>query len=181
MSYKLLVTLAAGLLSLTTGSLALGAEIAGTVADKLAKPVAGAQVSVQDAMGKRIASATSNSQGHYQTAELEPGRYDCILDAHTAGLKGGRVSAGLGDKGLTINWTASPGTAAIAETSVGITQQTVAGDPLGLSPATFGAAVAGSTLAVAGGVIGGYFAAGGFSSSSSSSTGPSVGPASPSL
>jgi hypothetical protein len=181
MTYKLSVTLIVGLFSLATASLVLGAEIAGTVTDKQAKPVAGVQVNIQDTMGKTIASATSNSQGQYQVPGLALGKYDCILDAHTAGLKGGRTGADLGDKGLTINWTASPGSAAIAETSVGITQLAIAGDPMGLSPAAFGAAVTGSTLAVTGGVIGGYSAAGGFSSSSNSSTGPGVGAASPSL
>jgi hypothetical protein len=172
MTRRLSVTIVASLFTLAASSSAFSAEIVGSVTDLQGKPVKGVQLSVRNASGKSLTSATPDSKGHYQIAGIKAGQYKYILESHTVGLKGGQTSGYLGDKGLTVNWKVSSAGPATAVASVGIGAAVAAGTTLGLSSAAFGAAVAGGSMAaVAGGVVGGYAATGAFSSS----------PASPSL
>jgi Carboxypeptidase regulatory-like domain len=168
MKRRLSAAVVAGLFMLTISSSAFGAEIVGTVADLQGKPVKGVQLKVQNSTGKSIASVTPDSKGYYQITGLKEGKYNYILEPHTAGFKGGQLSEYLSNKGLTIDWKVSSVGPAAAVASAGI-GTAASGATLGLSSAAFGAAVAGGSIAaVTGGVVGGYAAAGGFSSSQAS-------------
>jgi hypothetical protein len=172
MMWRLSVTIVASLCTLATSSSAFSAEIVGTVADLLGKPVKSVQLSVKNGIGKSLASTTPDSKGHYQISGLKEGQYNYVLESHTAGIKGGQTSGYLGSKGLSLDWKVSTAGPATVVASAGIGAAVAAGTTVGLSSAAFGAAVAGGSIAaVAGGVVGGYAATGGFSSS----------PASPSL
>ncbi len=166
---KMAVMVAAGMLVLTTASLALCAEIVGTVSSVDNKPVSGVQIVVKDTKGRILGKALTNNQGQYQITGLAPGAYDYVLEPLGTPFKAGTAAAYLDDKGLTINWKVSTGTAAVALAQQGIANTAIAGDPFGLSPTAFGALVVGGTALVAGGVVGGYAAAGGFSGPSSPS------------
>lgn len=169
MKRRLAATVVAGLFMLTISSSAFGAEIVGTVADLQGKPVKGVQLKVQNSTGKSIASVTPDSKGYYQITGLKEGKYNYILEPHTAGFKGGQLSEYLSNKGLTIDWKVSSVGPAAAVASAGIGTAVASGTILGLSSTAFGAAVAGGSIAaVTGGVVGGYGAAGGFSGSQAS-------------
>jgi len=168
---KVAATTIAGLLVVATASLALCAQVVGTVSDTQGNPVQGVQITAQTPAGKVLAQALSGANGQYQISGLNPGTYKYALNPLQTGFKAGTAVSDLGPKGLTINWTLSATVPAIALASEG-TEVALAGDPFGMTwPGFLGfdALVA----AGLGGVVGGVAAAGGFSGSSS--------PASPSL
>ena len=160
-----LTALAVAMFVLSTASWALCADVVGTVSDVQGNPVQGVQITVQTPAGNVVAKAVTSTNGKYQIVGLNPGTYDCSLNPQHTGFKAGTAVSYLDPKGLTLNWKVSTVASAIALASPGTTEA-VAGDPFGFSPAAFAALVIGSTAAIAGGVVGGYGAAGGFSSNS---------------
>jgi Carboxypeptidase regulatory-like domain len=165
---KLLAMTGAGLF-LATASVALCADIVGRVSDLNDAPMQGVQIVVKDAGSKTLAKVATDGHGRYQITGLTPGSYDYVLDPLGTSFKGGTAAAYLDDKGLTINWKVSASNPAVALATEGTGNAFVAGDPFGLSSKAFTAAVASGVGLVAGGVIGGYAAAGGFSGPSSPS------------
>lgn len=170
MMRKILVAGLMGLLAVTGASVALCADITGTVSDISGTPIANVQLSARDNSGKSAGMALTDSRGKYRIGGLSPANYTCLLDPLASGFKGGDAVAALGHKGLTINWKVSADAPALALASEG-TDEELAGDPFGFSAGEFAALVVAGTGLIAGGVLGGIAAAGGFSGS----------PASPSL
>jgi hypothetical protein len=148
----------------------LCADLAGLVVDSANHPVAHVKIVVGSMTGKVLSETETGVEGRYQITGLAPGTYKYAVEPLASRFKGGNAVAYLGSRGLTINWRLSATAAAIASAAEGA-EVAIADDPFGFSPLTFGALVAGGVAALAGGVVGGYAAAGGFS-------GP---PASPSL
>jgi Carboxypeptidase regulatory-like domain len=159
---KLAVTAITALLAVTTASLALGADVVGTVSDTQGNPVQGVQITAQTPAGNVVAQALTSANGKYQISGVAPGTYDYALNPLQTGFKAGTAVSDLGPKGLTINWKLSPTAPAIALASEG-TEVALAGDPFGYSPEEFAALVGLGVAGIAAGVVGGYGAAGGFS------------------
>jgi hypothetical protein len=166
---RISIVAAAGLFVLATASLALCAEIVGRVSDVANKPVSGVQIIVKNASGKILGKVLTDNEGRYSITGLAPGAYNYVLEPLGTSFKAGTAAAYLSNKGLTMNWKVSTGTAAVALATDGRGGAVIAGDPFGFSPAAFAALVAGGTAVVAGGVVGGYAAAGGFSGPTSPS------------
>ncbi len=164
MMQKLTAAAVTALFVLATASLALCADIVGTVSDAQGNPVQGVQITAQTPTGKVVAQALASANGKYQIRGLNAGTYDCALNPLQTGFKAGTAVSDLGPKGLTINWKLSPTAPAIALASEG-TEVALAGDPFGYSAGEFAALVVLAAGGVAAGVVGGYGAAGGFSSS----------------
>ena len=141
---------------------AICADVSGVVMDSQGHPVNGVKIAVQDPAGKFLNQAITDSKGHYAINGLSPGTYDYILEPLATGFKGGNAVSYLDSKGLTINWKVSNTGDAVALATEG-GQQTLAGDPFGLSMGEFASVVVLGTAGVAAGVVGGYGAAGGFS------------------
>lgn len=161
---KLAVTAITALFVLATASLALSADIVGTVSDAQGNPIPGVQITAQTPTGSVISQVLTGANGKYQINGLDPGTYDYVLNPLRTGFKGGTAVSNLDPKGLTINWKLSPTAPAIAMASEG-TEVALAGDPFGYSAGEFASLVGLTVAGVAGGVVGGYGAAGGFSSS----------------
>ncbi len=159
---KLAATAVTALFVLATASLALCADIGGTVSDTQGNPVQGVQITAQTPAGKVVAQAVTRANGKYQIGGLDPGTYDYALNPLQTGFKAGTAVSDLGPKGLTINWKLSGTAPAIALASEG-TEVALAGDPFGFSPLAFTALVGLGVAGIAAGVVGGYGAAGGFS------------------
>jgi hypothetical protein len=137
------------------------AEVVGSVTDLSGHPVSGAVITAKDSSGKLLAQALANPQGHYQLVGLAPGQYDYFLKVNQLGFKDGSAVAALSTKGLTMDWKVSNQDPAVAMATEGLSEETAsAGDPFGLTWAQFAGLAA--IPVVAGGVIGGYAAAGGF-------------------
>ncbi len=165
MTQRLAATAIIALFVLAPASLALCADIAGTVSDSQGNPVRGVQITVQAPAGHMVAQAVTSADGKYQISGLNPGTYDYALNPLQTGFKAGTAISFLSFKGLTINWKLSSKAPAIALASEG-TEVALEGDPFGMTWPEFVGLVGGTIGAVAGGVVGGYAAAGGFSSSS---------------
>jgi hypothetical protein len=182
MMQKLGATAVIALLVSATASLALCADIVGTVSDTLGNPVRNVQITARTSAGKAVAQALTSADGRYQITSLNPGIYDYALNPLQTGFKAGSAVSYLNSKGLTINWKLSATATAIALASEG-TEVALADDPFGMTWPEFVGLVGGTIGFVAGGVVGGCAAAGCFSSSSSSPpAGPgSSRPASPAL
>jgi hypothetical protein len=159
--------LLAGLSVLTSASSSLGADIEGKVLDAQCKPVASVQLLAENSTGKIVGTAPTDRQGYYQIKGLTAGTYDYVLDTSGTKFKGGSTTSYLNDKGLRLDWKVSSTSSAVALPSEKTKKKLVACVPFGLSPGTLGAAAMGGSALVAGGVIGGYGAAGGFSGSPS--------------
>lgn len=168
---KLMVIMVAGLFVVASASSGICADVVGRVSDLPGNPVGGVQIRAQTPAGKMIGQAFTAADGTYKIAGLKPAIYDFVLDPLGKPFKGGSAVSHLGAKGLTIDWKVSASTVAAAFATEGIA---VAGDPFGLSPTAFGATVLGGMAVIAGGVIGGYAAAGGFSGPSGPSRPPPV-------
>ena len=162
---KIAVTAITALLVLATASLALCADIVGTVSDTQGNPIPGIQITAQTPTGNVVSQGLTGANGKYQISGLDPGTYNYVLNPLQTGFKGGTAVSDLNSKGLTIDWKLSPTAPAIAMASEG-TEVAMAGDPFGFSAGEFAALVGLTVAGVAGGVVGGYGAAGGFSSSS---------------
>jgi hypothetical protein len=152
------------MLVVAAASMALCADIVGTVLDTHGKPVQGIQITAGGPAGKMVAQAVTSAVGKYHLSSLDPGTYDYVLNPLQTGFKGGTAVSYLGIKGLTIDWKVSAKAPAIALASVG-TEVPLAGDPFGFSAGEFASLVVLAAGGVAAGVVGGYGAAGGFSSS----------------
>jgi Carboxypeptidase regulatory-like domain len=144
--------------SLLLGSLspAFSAELAGVVTNLQGQAVSGMQVVVQNPSKQAFGQAMTDASGHYQITGLSPKTYNYVLNPMSTGYRGGSAASYLGPKGLTINWKVSDSKGALA----------LAGPANGLSALEIGSIVALGAGVVAGGVVGGYGAAGGFSSHS---------------
>ncbi len=126
-------------------------------------PVAGAQITVTDSGGNVVGQATTNDAGRYCITGLSPGNYKTAVNPPAgAGFKTGTANDAIPAEGLTEDWSLS--SAQVAAASANPPGACGAFIPTALVPL----GVVGGTLLVAGGVIGGYAAAGGFSGSSSS-------------
>ncbi len=167
MMRKLAATAVAALFVLGTATSGLCADVAGTVSDSKGNPVPGVKITAQIPNGKAVGEALVDANGKYRINGLAPGTYDYALNPLQTGFKGGTAVSYLGSKGLTINWKLSPKAPAIALAMEGMGVP-LAGDPFGYSAGEFASLVALAVSGVAGGVVGGYAAAGGFSSSGGS-------------
>jgi len=163
---RLLVTFSAALLLVVAGaSRGSCAEVVGAVVNLAGGPVSGAVITAKDSSGKLLGQALSNAQGHYELVGLAPGQYSYFLKVNQLGFKDGSAVAVLGTKGLTMDWKVSSQDPAVAMATEGISVETAsAGDPFGLTWAQLAGLAA--IPVVAGGVIGGYAAAGGFNGAS---------------
>jgi len=168
------VILLAWLSVLTSASSSLGADIEGKVLDARCEPVASVQLLVERPAGKILGAAPTDRLGYYQIKGLAAGTYVYVLDTSGTSFKGGSTTSYLNDKGLRLNWKVSSTSSALALPSEKTGKKLIACVPFALSPGALGAAAMGGSALVAGGVIGGYGAAGGFSGSSSSTAPVSV-------
>ncbi len=148
------------------------ANVIGSVQNEQGRPVNDVVISARNSAGMTMSQGTTNPQGKYEIFGLAPGKYDFNVNPGKSGLKSGTAVSYLNQKGLTINWRLSPVDPPLASAREGAELE-VAGDPFGFSAGEFASLVVLAAGGIAGGVVGGYGAAGGFSSSSA--------PASPSL
>lgn len=163
------------MLTAAGASVALCAEVSGTVSDVAGKAVAKVKLSASDSSGKNAGTALTDTNGKYQIAGLSPGTYVFALDPLASGFKGGNGLAHVGEKGLTIDWKVSPASPALALARQD-GDETLAGDPFGFTAAEFAGMVGAASGVVTSGVVGGIAAAGGFDSNSNGNS-----PASPSF
>jgi hypothetical protein len=98
---------------------ALSEDLVGTVADANGQAVRGAQVIAHSRDGQATESATTDANGHYRIAGLDPGQYFITLDAASIGGRNQTVAGYVGDSGLTVNWSMAPGTSPIASAQPG--------------------------------------------------------------
>jgi hypothetical protein len=124
-------------------------------------PVAGAQITVTDSGGNVAGQATTNDAGRYCIRGLSPGNYkNAVNPPAGAGFKAGTANDAIPAEGLTEDWSLSSAqVAASSANPPGACEGFILG---GLGAAALGIGI------VAGGVIGGYAAAGGFSGPSAS-------------
>lgn len=149
---KMPITGLVSLLAMAAASVALCADVTGTVSDSNGTPVAKIQIRAQDNSGKSAGSAITDSHGRYLITGLSPGPYTYLLDPGASGFKAGDAVAALGEKGLTINWKVSPDARALALASEGA-DDALAGDPFGLTASQFAALVVAGTRVIAGGIV----------------------------
>ena len=128
MKRNLLASAAVCVLVVGVGSLAIAADIVGTVMDASGQAVTGSKISVADETGRILGNATTDRQGRYTIEGLRPGQYDIKLDPASATLKGQTAVGYLDAKGLTVNWAVGPSRDAIATARPG-TQQSAVGGP----------------------------------------------------
>ena len=150
-----------GLLVLATASMALCADIVGTVSDTQGNPIQGVQITAQTRAGNVVGQAFSGANGKYQITGIDPGTYDYLLNPLNTGFKAGSGVSALNSKGLTINWKLSPTAPALALASEG-TEVALAGDPFGFSASEFASLLVLTAGGVAASAVGGYAAPGGF-------------------
>jgi hypothetical protein len=74
-------------------------------------PVAGCQVTVTNAAGQVVGSATTNGAGAYCITGLDPGSYKTVVTP-PSGLQSGGTSSTIPPDGLTQDWSLSPATVA---------------------------------------------------------------------
>jgi len=176
MNHKTLFAgLIATMLAAGSASVALCADVSGTVSDAVGKAVAQIKLSATDSSGKSAGSALTDVSGKYQITGLAPGTYVFALDPLSSGFKGGNGLAHLDEKGLTIDWRISTAGPALALARQGASE-TLAGDPFGFTAAEFAGLVGAAGGVISSGVVGGIAAAGGFDSNSNGNS-----PASPSF
>jgi hypothetical protein len=162
----LLAATTATLVVLATASVALCVDTVGMVSDTQGHAVSGVQILVRNSAGKILAKTQTDSQGHYRISGLAPDIYEYSLDPMGTAFKEGSITLYVGSQGVTIDWTVSEAMGSEALAADGTGSPVFGGDPFDLSPEEF----AGAAVVVAGGVIGGYAAAGGFSGSSNPSS-----------
>jgi len=148
-------------------SVALCADVSGTVSDATGAAVAKVRLSATDSSGKSAGSALTDASGKYQISGLSPGTYVFALDPLSSGFKGGNGLAHLDEKGLTIDWKISAAGPALALARQGA-DEALAGDPFGFTAAEFAGLVGAAGGVISSGVVGGIAAAGGFSGESAS-------------
>jgi carboxypeptidase family protein len=119
----------AGSFLLATASLALCADIVGTVSDAQGNPVQDIQILIKNAGGKILGKVTTDSHGRYQISGLTPGAYNYVLEPRGTSFKGGTAASHLDPKGLTIYWKVSASNPASALATAGTADSVVAGDP----------------------------------------------------
>ena len=149
------------------------ADVVGSVTDFAGRSVRGAVITAKDTADKVQSQAVTDVQGHYILSGLRPGQYRYFLNVKSLGFKNGAAVAPMGMGGLTIDWKVSSQNAAMAMATDGVNTSTaLAGDPFGLTwPEFLGVA---AIPVVAGGVIGGYAAAGGFNGGSGHAASPAL-------
>ncbi len=77
--------------------------ITGTVTDALGRPLANAEVELQNSVGKTVARATSDTEGHFRFANIVPGVYAVVASKKTFKPSTSIVSlTGQGPKPLTV-------------------------------------------------------------------------------
>jgi TonB dependent receptor/Carboxypeptidase regulatory-like domain len=77
--------------------------ITGTVTDALGRPLANAEVELQNSVGKTVARATSDTEGHFRFAKIVPGVYAVVASKKTFKPSTSIVSlTGQGAKPLTV-------------------------------------------------------------------------------
>jgi hypothetical protein len=162
------VIMLAGWFVLTSPFSSFGADIEGKVLDAHCEPVASVRLLAENPIGKILGTAPTDGQGDYQIKGLTAGRYDYVLDTSGTIFKSGSATSYLNDKGLRLDWKVSSTSSAVALPSEKNRKKLIACVPFELSPGVLSAASIGGSALVAGGVIGGYGAAGGFSGSPSS-------------
>jgi Carboxypeptidase regulatory-like domain len=159
--------LIAMMLAAANASVALCAEVSGTVTDATGAVVAKVRLSATDSSGKSAGNALTDVQGKYRIAGLSPGTYVFVLDPLSSGFKGGNGLAQLNEKGLTIDWKISAASPALALARQDASEA-LAGDPFGFTAAEFAGLVGAAGGVITSGVVGGMAAAGGFSGASAS-------------
>jgi len=82
--------------------------------------VPGAKVIAHSSDGLNTQAATTDSNGQYRIAGLDPGQYYITLDALGTGGQGQTVASYLGNSGLTVNWSVAPGATPLASAQPGI-------------------------------------------------------------
>src|SRR5713226_7469193 len=89
MTQRLAATAIIALFVLAPASLALCADIAGTVSDSQGNPVRGVQITAQVPAGRMVAQAVTSADGKYQISGLNLGTYDYALNPLQTGFKAG--------------------------------------------------------------------------------------------
>jgi hypothetical protein len=82
------------------GSQAPAAEIIGQVVDATGRPVSGVQIQVEDASGRSVGQAVSDSTGEYGLGGLGEGTYSLSANGQSAVTY-------VGHGGVTVNWGVS--------------------------------------------------------------------------
>lgn len=112
---------------LAQASLALAAEVVGSVTTVNGQPIVHAQVLVLNASGKVVASGITQTDGTYSVTNLPPGDYTVKLAGVTgsgpAAAGGSQVEAQLQGAGQTINWVVGANGMALATQQVGLVNQ----------------------------------------------------------
>ena len=126
MSRSFLSLIAGCLLALAIATPAICEDLVGTVAGSNGQAVQGVKIIATSRNGQITEAATTDASGQYQIAGLTPGQYLITLDPAGTGVQGQTVASYLGQPGLTVNWSVSPGLSPLASARPG-TQLAAAG------------------------------------------------------
>jgi hypothetical protein len=98
---------------LTTGRVALCADLVGRVLNSRGQAVSGVTVKVVNEKDIDAGKGTSDASGAYAITNLSPGTYKLNI------LPGQWVMSYIGDKGLTVNWGLAPHSPPVAVATLG--------------------------------------------------------------
>lgn len=130
---------------LAQATVALAADVVGSVTTINGQPIVNAQVVVLNASGKVVASGITRADGTYSVTNLPPGDYTVKLAGVTgsgpAAAGGSQVEAQLQGAGQTINWVVGANGMALATQQVGLVNQEPVEAGLVGGPLPYGAGV----------------------------------------
>ena len=118
MSRSIVVLIAAPVLALAIAAPAICEDLVGTVADRGGQAVQGVKIIAQSKDGTTQA-ATTDANGQYRIAGLDPGQYFITLDPAGNGVQGQTVASYLGNSGLTVDWSVASGVSPLASAQPG--------------------------------------------------------------
>ena len=110
----------------TTGRVALCADLVGRVLNSRGQAVSGVTVKVVNEKDIDVGKSISDASGAYAITNLSPGTYKLNI------LPGQWVMSYIGDKGLTVNWGLAPHSPPVAVATLGTAADVSA--PAGAAP-----------------------------------------------
>ena len=120
MSRSALILIAGCILSLAIATSAFCEDLVGSVAGADGQAVPGVRVIATSSNGRLTEAAITDSHGQYIIPGLYPGQYMITLDPAGTGFQGQTVASYVGNPGLTVNWSVSPGLSPLATAHSGI-------------------------------------------------------------